>query len=256
MTDLIDEKVAKSAVQRQRSPGYPQIGLQRCLELVRKVYEGAHTGEVDSATLVGLLGYSSVSGQGLSAASAVKKFGLIEGRGEKLKVSSLALKILEPMSGEERQAAVKEAAMKPELYSEVLTRFGGKIPSDEVMRSFLIRSYEFAPTGADNFIKAFRETIDSIAAPSINPLLSTNENLSQEVPQPPQQSVDLKSEVVTQAAPREFAQEGEKLTFRISPTAKVHVLFEGEITPTAIEKLIKFLELSKDSYQVKDIWDQ
>jgi hypothetical protein len=253
MSDLIEEKNEKPAIQRQRSPGYPQIGLQKCIELAKRIYEGAHTGEIDSATLIGLMGYSAVSGQGLSAASALKKFGLIEGRGEKLKVTALALKILEPMSTEERQEAVKEAAMKPELYSEVLTRFGGKTPSDEVMRSFLIRNYEFAPTGADNFIKAFKETTDSIERTA----------LTTEAPLNAPPAEELNKAHATLASPEisspvnptpETLPSGERLTFRISQSARVHVIFEGEITSSAIEKLIKFLELSKDSY-ADIIWD-
>lgn len=244
MTDIVEEKNEKQAIQRQRSPGYPQIGLQKCIELVKKIYEGAHTGEIDSATLIGLMGYSAVSGQGLSAASAVKKFGLIEGRGEKLKVSSLALKILEPMSAEERQDSVKEAALKPELYSEVLTRFGGKIPSDEVMRSFLIRNYEFAPTGADNFIKAFKETVESIERTVVAAEPPQN-GPSQEEPKPQTIVSSLEASIPTVS---EIAPPGERLTFRISQSAKVHVTFEGDISRSAIERLIQFLELTKDSY--------
>ncbi len=246
MTDLNEEKSDKISLQRQRSPGYPQIGLARSIELTRKVYEGAHTGEIDNTTLIGLLGYSSVSGQGLSVASAIKKFGLIEGRGEKLKVSPLALKILEPMSDEEKLSAINEAGLKPELYSEILNKFGGKVPNDDVMRSFLIRQYQFAPTGADNFVKAFRETIECMST----------QNLAKEEQKAEPIKIDVKEVAnITETSNLGGSGQaaglpaGERLTFRLSSTAKVHVIFEGEITAAAIEKLIKFLDLSKDGYE-------
>ena len=255
MSDIIVEKPYKTTVQRQRSPGYPGIGLAKCVELVKKVYDNAHRGEVDSATLAKLLGYSAGSGQALTAASAIKKFALMEGRGDGHKVSELALKILEPMNPEERRDAINEAARKPELYTEVMTRFGGKIPSDEVIRSFLIRQYKFAPIGADNFIKAFRETIELVERyPSSNEAPQNN--------QPSEESIETprntgSAEVDPRIVQTETLPTGERLTFRISSSAKVHVIFEGEITSAAIEKLIKCLELSKDSYEPTGVneWD-
>ena len=247
MADIIVEKNDKSTLQRQRSPGYPGMGLAKCIDLVKRVYENAHRGEIDSATLAKLLGYSAGSGQALTAASAIKKFGLLEGRGERHKVSELALRVLEPMTPDERRDAINEAAMKPELYTELFARFGGKVPSDDVIRAFLIRQYKFAPTGADNFIKAFRETIDLVERNPASAESQPGQEADEEIIDGPRSTLDPEGEVRSKR--EESLPQGERLTFRISSSAKVHVIFEGDISPTSIERLIQFLELTKDSYE-------
>lgn len=247
MSDIIVEKNDKSSLQRQRSPGYPGMGLAKCIDLVKKVYENAHRGEIDSATLAKLLGYSAGSGQALTAASAIKKFGLLEGRGERQKVSELALRVLEPMTADERRDAINEAAMKPELYTELFARFGGKVPSDDVIRAFLIRQYKFAPTGADNFIKAFRETIDLVERNPATSEPQASHVANEELTETPHSAFE--AEVDTRSNRTESLPSGERLTFRISPLAKVHVIFEGDISRTSIERLIQFLDLTKDSYE-------
>ena len=151
------------------------------------------------------------------------------------------------MTPDERRDAINEAAMKPELYTELFARFGGKVPSDDVIRAFLIRQYKFAPTGADNFIKAFRETIDLVERNPATSEPQVSHVANEEITETPLSASE--AEVDTRSNRAESLPSGERLTFRISPSAKVHVIFEGDISRTSIERLIQFLDLTKDSYE-------
>ena len=124
-----------------RSPSYPQVSLPKAIELVREVYAGAHKSAIDSETVIELLGYSSRSGRALAVVGALKQFGLLEGREDNIRVTSLALSILEPLTEKERTDSLRQAAFQPDLFSELLREFGESAPSEAVIRSIAIRKY-------------------------------------------------------------------------------------------------------------------
>ena len=82
---------------KQRSPNYPKIGLGEAIDRAKKIYEHAHRSPIDQMTAFTLMGYQGESGPSASTLSALKKFGLLEGRKDNLRLTELALRILEPM---------------------------------------------------------------------------------------------------------------------------------------------------------------
>ena len=146
---------------RHRSPSYPPLSLREAVDRVERLYNeiGAHP--TSREVVAKGLGYSGISGASATTIGALNKFGLIEGRGDEIRVSDRAMAILHPHTPEERITALKEAAMEPELFREIGERFPGKPPSDDLLKNYLIRN-KFLPQAVDAAIFAYRETIEFV----------------------------------------------------------------------------------------------
>lgn len=141
-----------------RSPSYPQMSLGKALDLAARLYKGIHRASVGNREAQQIMGYAPKSGSALAALSALKRYGLLEGRDPHIKLTELALQILEPANARERAEGIAQAASKPEMFAEVLESFGGKMPADSAIRAKLVRDRAFTSAGADAFIRSFKET--------------------------------------------------------------------------------------------------
>jgi hypothetical protein len=103
------------------------------------------------------MGYNSLNGASASAISALYKYGLLDRLRDEIKVSDRAMRILHPHSPEERSKAIQEAAYEPPLFAELRDRFPGQMPSDDLLRNYLIRN-GFAPGALTPVMLAYRET--------------------------------------------------------------------------------------------------
>jgi hypothetical protein len=146
------------AKKKQRSPNYPAIGLSTAIELARKLYDNAKRSLVSEAVAVTAMGYKGLNGTTRGHLSALRKYGLVDDDGGNLKISELAMRILINQPGSpERQAAVVEAAFKPEIFKEIHQSHGDV--GDQVLTPYLILQKQFSQGGAEQFIQAFRDTM-------------------------------------------------------------------------------------------------
>lgn len=151
---------------RIRSPNYPQLSLPEAINRAKLIHAAENHLAAPKDVIAKHLGYNGLNGAALTAISALGKYGLIEeANGDKVKVSALALSILYPKSPEEKNTAIEEAALKPALYAEIHNEWDGHRPSDENLRSYLIRR-NFATEAIDRVIKSYRETIDLVTQES------------------------------------------------------------------------------------------
>lgn len=144
---------------RTRSPNYPAMSLPEAIQRAEMVYKNQHTYGAPRETVAKSMGYNSLNGASATAISALIKYGLLEGRGEEIRISDRAMRILHPETPEEKSAAIKDAATSPTLFQELKERFPDRLPSEEVLRNHLIRS-GFAPQAVSSVILAYRETIE------------------------------------------------------------------------------------------------
>lgn len=105
------------------------------------------------------MGYNSLNGASATSISALIKYGLLEGRGDEIKISDRAMCILHPQSPEEKAEAIRQAAREPELFRDLAERFPGRMPAEDVLRNYLIRN-GFAPAAVSSVILAYRETCE------------------------------------------------------------------------------------------------
>jgi hypothetical protein len=101
-----------------------------------------------------------------TAISTLRQFGLIGDVGNKksgqFKVSELAMTILLDTRDQspERDRAIKKAALRPPIYRELLNHWGGKLPADATMGTYLTLQKGFNDQSVASFIEDFRHTIE------------------------------------------------------------------------------------------------
>jgi hypothetical protein len=140
-------------VTKARSPNYPAFGLAKAIELIRKVHAGIHHHKAPPLVVVKAIGYTTMNGRALASISALKKYELLEEVGKEFKVSKDAMTILfEPETSPVRKSALQRAAYAPDLFTKLRKEFPGKLPSDELLRGFLL-------TTVDQAIRAYRDTM-------------------------------------------------------------------------------------------------
>jgi hypothetical protein len=142
---------------RIRSPNYPALSLPDAIERVTTLHRAQHTHAAPREVAAKGMGYNTLNGASATAISALHKYGLLDRVGDEIKVSDRALRVLHPHSPEERAAAIREAAREPQLFGELAERFPGRMPSEELLRNYLIRN-GFAPAAVSAVVLAYRET--------------------------------------------------------------------------------------------------
>jgi hypothetical protein len=247
----------------KRSPSYPRISLDRAVAMAKNIYDSAYEAPVDTDTALQLMGYSGRSGPSTAALSSLKQYGLVEGRDQALRITPLALRIFHPSTPSERFEALNQAVFAPAFYSEIKSQFGGKLPSDQVLKSYLIRTHSFNPSGADFLAKILRENRTYMEQAGSAP---TPPSPDLEDPDPEQTSVPslrseafvpridpstlriLHSEPSSRELERREQESAEVLQFRISPECIVRISFIGKVSRSAIEKTVQYLDIAKDQY--------
>ena len=94
--------------------------------------------------------------------AALIQFGLLEktGKGD-VKVTQRAVEILHGIDPADRNEAMLEAAFSPQLFQDIHNRFTDGIPSEGVIRSYLIQQ-DFMDAAIGPAISAFMETYRSV----------------------------------------------------------------------------------------------
>jgi hypothetical protein len=155
----------KQKAARLRSPNYPAINLETAIQRAQQFWENEKRNAANVTVATTHWGFKRPTSQSIVTAAAVKSFGLFEDTGSgvdrKLKLSELALRIIldQRQTSPERDAAIKEAALKPTIHSKLWSRWGAQLPSDENLRHVLIFEYKFNENAVDSFIQEFKETI-------------------------------------------------------------------------------------------------
>jgi hypothetical protein len=153
---------------RIRSPNYPQISLPEAIRRVEQIRAKEGRNAASREALAKLLGFGSLNGASGSVLSAISKYGLLEDAGDKeLKVSDLADAILFPHQSDEKISALAKAANKPALFAEIDEKWPDRPPTDENLRSYLMRR-GFSQGALDNVITCYRETRELVTGGSVD----------------------------------------------------------------------------------------
>ncbi len=98
--------------------------------------------------------------------AALRSFGLTNdapSKGESLvKLSDLGLDILVDLREDDPRHldAIRQAALKPNIYSELYTKWGGDLPDESEVRRYLVRERNFNDNTVDAFIKGYKNTLE------------------------------------------------------------------------------------------------
>lgn len=189
---------------KERSPSYPFIPLKKAEDRAKQFWERHRREAARVPTIAATWGYEPKSSGFMQTIAALKQYGLLEdlGRGEdrKIQLSELGRRLVADQRPGAREAALKEAAMRPSLFQEY-RRWIIDPPSDAHRLSDLELDRGFGEAAAKLFLRAFDETVayagladdDSLSSPlhegegASDPMVSANQ-----------------TEIATEAPPAEF----------------------------------------------------
>ena len=145
---------------RVRSPNYPSISLPNAIEKIRAIHKLDGRNAVSRAAVAQHMGFNGLHGTSSGVLSALGKYGLLETLGDQeVRVSELAMKILHSHDDNEKNTSLNEAAFKPALFAELKEKWPEQIPTDNNLRSYLMRK-EFSTGAAEQIIQFYRETFE------------------------------------------------------------------------------------------------
>ena len=143
---------------RVRSPSYPSVPLMEAVELVNKIHGKNRTNVLDREAAVKDMGYSGLTGRSGKLLATLTQYGLIERAGKGgVKVTQIAVDILHPQNDADQARALREAAFHPDLFAALQERFPDGVPSDNALRSHLMRE-GFATAAIAPTVNSFLET--------------------------------------------------------------------------------------------------
>ncbi|MCT8161258.1 hypothetical protein [Pseudoruegeria sp. SHC-113] len=147
---------------RQRSPRYPSYAVGDAIDYARKIYNGDGMHPMDREVAVRHLGYTSLNGASATALGGLKQYGLTIDAGKGMvKLTDLALDIIEPVDNESRDKAIQIAAFSPALFHSLRERFPDRAPSPENLRGHLIRE-GFTKSAVPSVIEAYLATCEYV----------------------------------------------------------------------------------------------
>lgn len=254
------EDQAKQKKTKVRSPNYPGYSLERCIELVGKLYENFKRTSSAFEVATKSIGFSPKSSSGLQVMASLSYYGLIDmegtGTDRRVSVSDLAFKIIidKRPESKERASAIKEAALNPALFKKVKEFYGNQLPNDSSLEYDLPTKFKFNPGTVKEFIRVFKDTMDFAKVYESD--IITGENISEEdtgmIPQEEKSEPRGMVPPGTMRPPVRVAagNEREKALYSLGGDLKVRIVFSGAsaISGTAIEKLMKLLAINKDDF--------
>lgn len=143
------------------SPGknYPQTGLGEAVERVELIYRKDHRNDMTAAVVATNMGYKGLTGTSASMIADLKKYGLLDGRGDSIRLSEDALTVvIEDEESLDRAVALRRIMANPEAFRQVYDKFrdGG---SESNIRAFLQRQLGLPPKSADEATAVYQDTI-------------------------------------------------------------------------------------------------
>jgi hypothetical protein len=150
---------------KHRSPAYPAVNLAQAIKRADEFYRHELKNPASFSTVSAHWGFKPTSSGALLTAAALKSFGLVNElestTGRTLQVSPLGLKIVADKRPEsvERDAAIKEAALRPKIHALIWRRWNGTLPSDTELSYRLENEWDFNVNSIPGVIKELRDTI-------------------------------------------------------------------------------------------------
>ncbi len=141
-----------------RSPNYPALDLAAALKAVRKALDKDNRNKMSQAALGKHLGHDSLSGPALGKIGALRAYGLIDGKGDELRITDDAVTaLMAPPGSPEGVDTIRRLAAKPSLFQDIQKEFTTP-PSAENLKFWLIKR-QFAPEAAEKAANCYLSTM-------------------------------------------------------------------------------------------------
>lgn len=148
----------------------PRLSLIEAINVIKKMYQEHSTGEVNISFMPEILNTKKNSSFFFDKISALTKFGLVIKSGDILKLTELAMRIIEPI-GDEAGRSKFEAFNKIELLSDLLKKFpSGILPPEGQLQLILKDDFHLPKERLKDWyyfvINSFGAILDMIVKPT------------------------------------------------------------------------------------------
>jgi len=118
---------------------YPAMNVATAIDAAKKVATQFKGQPFDRVPLAAALGYKTAgSGAFNQTLADLRRFGVVDGRGDSMQVSALAQKLAVPTSKEEYAGVVLELINRVPLFKALYEHYSGSAPSEEDLLATLI----------------------------------------------------------------------------------------------------------------------
>jgi hypothetical protein len=161
-TSVVTKPAESEKKKRQRSPNYPAVGLKEAIDRLKLFMREDGRAGAAPAIAAKHIGFATAHGQAYSVLAALKKFGLVEDKDGRIVPTQRGAEINSlPESDPRRLKAIREAAVSPSIYAELIEQHKDTgLPGDDTLTGELIAYKGFNPNGVKEFLKGFKETLD------------------------------------------------------------------------------------------------
>jgi len=134
--------------------------LSTAIERARAIFDEYGMTEVPVGEVTQTWGYKAVNtGPASVTYAALKRYGLLADRGvgddRKVRLTGEAILLLrDPSPGN-----LQSAALRPTIFQDLWEQFDGQVPSDQVLRNWLVTERGFTETGYEELIRVYRENL-------------------------------------------------------------------------------------------------
>ncbi len=142
---------------RTRSPRYPAISLPQAAAKLPRLVEAGRQKTLSQEEVLMTLGFGSANGTSLSALSAVLKYGLLHKSGDKYRVTSTAVQMVQAETAKDRYAAIADAFYSTEVFIELGSVFTGRSPNNEELVDYL-RGAGYGAAAAGSLVQTYRQS--------------------------------------------------------------------------------------------------
>jgi len=252
------EKVVISKPPRDRSPQYPFISLKVALERAKEFYAKERRNAAPVSIAVTHWKYKPKSSGGIQTIAALKSYGLLTDKGSgaartvQLTESAWAIIRDERTVSAERDAAIKQAALRPKIHATLWQKYGMTEPSPETLRHYLRFDLKFNDNAVGDFIREYKETI-SFAKMGDSDTVTEVEGDS-ETESLYAEGQTMQNQPVTQPqgsqtfprAPLTGKPVGQSIP--VTKNCTMSILATGEVTQKGLEQIISYINLIKGSF--------
>lgn len=256
----------------KRSPNYPSTSLEDAVNHMRTIYDKDKLAAASAEVLVSHLGYNKLHGTSRRVLSSIRQYGLLdEVSDQRYKVSESAYRLLNADKHSPKETELlKEAALKPIIFRNILEEYEGELPSEKTLSSYLVLEKGFTVDGASSFVKVLQDNVEYANITISDFTENTGENTSfqegvnmtgQQKQQTNQGQISPVASAISAAQNLGLPTPDTKetiLNFKISRKSEARIIFYGEdVTQEAIEQLKKILDAQKDVYPTqKELEDE
>ena len=141
-----------------KNPRYPVLSLGEAISKAKAIYEKEHLSTLTPSVAAEAMGYKGLNGASLRVIGGLRQYGLLEGRGEDVKVTKDAQTlIIDDASSPDYQAALRRSFANPPVFNDLRKQFPGTA-SERNMAVFLEKQ-GFKPDAAADAAKNYRDSL-------------------------------------------------------------------------------------------------